>query len=304
MYSMQDVADRMIQTSDSNPLVLANLAWSIVVDRRSPLEEQEWRSTLSDLSNLIEREDDAPFGFDDKYPMSVSSSMMMAFDSLPRGAQTLLCLISALSESPFVPEIVLELLFSRLAQTALIKKGDSFLYCTKKLEARALIVRQDQIAGWTLKKEQNLRTWTIHDLRQWVIRSRMQNTIDEIFQVLFAHCSTGTSSTPVGEDNDSLLSAAVIFIFGDQKLSEDARLKLGIEMARNTLMKTALEPFIWLLQPNHEENKIVKLDNKTRTSGRYSTSASTSQHVSTQEVAVPFDQHECARRVLYDINLH
>ncbi|CAM6100738.1 unnamed protein product [Calypogeia fissa] len=229
---VQGIADDIIQASESNPLILANLALAINGERATDVGE--WELKRNALLEFLEAEghDVGPVRFDVKYPRNVAASMMVAVNSLEPEAKSMLFLAS-LCEGPSAPENVVRVFFKsaygRLA---------SFVKWADYLEDYSLIRIQTQtVPGSTVY----CRTWSIHGTRKHFI-------LKEKAEVTYIISTMLNLNNTAGHGTDVDLVGALCEIYMEKSLLLEFRKDSHLSPADATRLKSSIEPLLWMLQ--------------------------------------------------------
>ncbi|CAM6088072.1 unnamed protein product [Calypogeia fissa] len=229
---VQGIADDIIQASESNPLILANLALAINGERATDVGE--WELKRNALLEFLEAEghDVGPVRFDVKYPRSVAASMMVAVNSLEPEAKSMLFLAS-LCEGPSVPENVVRAFFkSAYGHLA------SFVKWADYLEDHSLIRIQTQtVPGSSVY----CRTWSIHGTRKHFI-------LKEKADVTYIISTMLNLNNTAGHGTDVDLVGALCDIYMEKSLLPEFRKDSHLSPADATRLKSSIEPLVWMLQ--------------------------------------------------------
>ncbi|CAM6085547.1 unnamed protein product [Calypogeia fissa] len=156
--NLQRVTDDIIMAVEYHPLSLANIGMS--VNRSWATDARRWRLIKDHINvHLDENDFRTPLGYETRYNLSISASMMLMVDSLPSESQRLLCLL-ALFEDASLPEYLVKFFFKFVQPSDFALK---FTNQHKFLEDRSLIESRIQ-GNRTVLGTHGLRTYYI---RKW-----------------------------------------------------------------------------------------------------------------------------------------
>ncbi|KAL2636033.1 hypothetical protein R1flu_007512 [Riccia fluitans] len=228
---LEEIVNDIIKKLDNNPLLLTDIAMTINREKREDVDE--WRAARENLLDLIFKENVVTFGLLSAYPRCAPCTMTMALDSLPEEAKTLLLLV-AVCRGPTVPEVILRILFKKHVGSLL-----KWFECKKLLEARELVRVH--------AKSSTITTWSIHPMRKKFVIEKRRTELAWIMECMFR--DSDLLDGILYTERERLLAVVCVF-YGNKYTSEIGFQKLKFRFDNSEIRRLAVEPILWLLDPD------------------------------------------------------